>query len=1300
MLETLPSVYSTTGSSISKSTSDYGILQTLDGVLQDKESKFNSVEIKNETEKRLEQMELVEYDKALDDPEYELKTVPAIDPRDFEPIVFDELKNESILVNNTSILDFLLNQPLNYLIFTKHNNTITWTNALLRRSLVFPKFNPWRWEYIDIDNNLSNGDELRVRFDIVINDWDFNRPTLLPPSSGSIKLKGGFGLTIERTTNRNFPLELYIAKSISYEGENYIWSTGVFFDNTPAEYSSVLLAETIELDGLSQNLINALLIGGIGNLVNTTLAEINGPYSLRYGYDTDTHVEIFDLMAGIVRYENQSFSNKNWLVFHLTPAINKNHHNLPTSGEVWVDSSNVQAPLDKLRWTAGIEDQASQNKIPINLNIRYGEERENYIFADVELIDLPERFTINIDYTKVINSNNITVLDYSASDILSVLNYTSYFYEDYSNQSSMNDFKYMHVRLESVPTRLHIEMTSDIGRDINTTPYRNPKSGIAANIIDNLISRFANRFYRIGKYLKLVAEGILELPSKKGWATINTYGEQISSIEFSQTDGLFLDRPGNFIGFFNTSQPSLASGSPPDNSTINDINGSISDLPEQSNFAISGRITGLKWINLSFSTPLELEMRALNGDPFIGLLIDGKNYASGHISNMPEYIKIMNLNNNSFYSTIDPEAENGAEGIIIDRFSFISRFEKQLMQLDISGIPGSLEFNQKDDVITFSTIDDEYIEEFSYMVVSDINKAAYQIESGNFISILQDEEYVTSNGRLAGIRSLTYDKSDDGYFELSLNQEKPFQIVITDFKTNNTKAKLILDPLPSDFRLELPGTIKQTNIEFPDMTNITGFLDYSTVVFTLGKLGQDVINLLSNLSQNLIESIGNIGFNFSISYELESFGKSLDIIAEIDRGSPAQDVDLASAPEIGWTHGICMSQELLAGTERLRGHLYLQGLPRAASLKTSFTDNTTDVDFNFIDYNPRYEWLLIDLKGIQNRDVNVFFQHIPSNVDFQASIALVTNLNIGGEMRGRVDMSVKDAGSNKLTKELGALYVNMHTYKPIQSIREFFISELPGQLDINFTIQKEINLLYEASKEIEFIYSKLSKILTDSWHHVNLILHDLPKSFKFNLFSNTDFDMDKPLPLQGMPTLDMNTKNTNQLDILISLDGAAVGQRGSIDIFMQDISDTTGKFEGDSYKINSNGLDYLRLKITDLPLLDNYKLNSLVLEAEELSSLKFKVNLLFGVFPYFDLGSNSKGKVEVNIDHTLKLFGQNRRIQVALIDVVYESVGGAKLPVGTPIFVNSINSELTKTRDHVIIPAPLISLVITWINEI
>jgi hypothetical protein len=496
---------------------------------------------------------------------------------------------------------------------------------------------------------------------------------------------------------------------------------------------------------------------------------------------------------------------------------------------------------------------------------------------------------------------------------------------------------------------------------------------------------------------------------------------------------------------------------------------------------------------------------------------------------------------------------------------------------------------------------------------------------------------------------------------------------------------------------------------------MTGLLDYSEIVFALGQLGSEVIDLLGNLTENMINSIGNIGFNFSISYELETFGTDLDMIAEIERnGIPittsstttkiedmyASATDEELGDTLGWTHGITMKQDIYKGREILRGHLYLQGMPRSASLSTQFTENRTIVEFDFKEYSPKYDWLLLDLKGIQNRDVNVFFEKIPTNIDFSASADLTTNLEIGGEMHGDVEILVCDSGEDFCSQEIGALYLMMHTYEPIQSIREFFISELPSKLDLNFDIQKEMRFYYDASSEVEYIYSKLSKILTDSWHHVNLILHDIPPAFEFDFTANTDFDIDDPLPLQGLPKLDIDTKRTHTLDIIASVDGAAVGQRGKTELFIQDVQDTRGRLKGNSYDIESLGVDFLRLKISNLPLLDNYQLNSLVLEAEDLRSLVFKVNLLFGVFPYFDLGSNIRGNIEITLDHTLNLFGSDMHAQVALVDVVYEGIGGARIPVATPIFINSVSSDLRNNQRHVVIPAVLVSLLITWANNI
>ncbi|WP_455392503.1 hypothetical protein, partial [[Eubacterium] cellulosolvens] len=695
ILEALPTVYSNPRSTVSKSIGDFGVLRALDEVLTDKESKLNSHEIKNETQQRLEEMELLEIENKSGDFNYQIKTIQNTDPRKFEPIIISELTEnpEVDIINHTTLLEFLIDQPLNYYIFTKVNNTKTWTKGLLRRSLVFPKFNPTKWEYIDADGNRSNGNELRVRFDIVLDTENWERPRLFPREARVLKIRGGFGLTIERTTIRQFPLEVYIVKSISYEGENYLWTTGAYFDTAPSAYSSVLMAETIELKGLAETLITTLLGGGIGNLTSTTLAEINGPYSLRF--ESQTNLKKFNLIVGMVKYENRTLTDKNWLIFHTTPA--KGFEYVTRSGEVWVDSSNIQAPIDQLKWTSGYYDNTGQNKIPIDVRIRYGEERKDFIFADVELVDVPKWFSIKIDYTKVVDNRNVTVVDYSADDILKILNYTSYYYPYYNSQLTILKFNCTHVLLEDVPKNFHMEMTSDIGRDINTTPYNNPQLGIAANIIDNLIVRVANRFYRIGKYLKLLAEGLLELPTNEGWAVIDMGETQLTTLEFFQSSSTYILYPGNYIGFLNTSAliptENQKNGNNEYNSSTNQI--TSTNQSAEAEFALSARLSGLSWVNMSFSTPLELELRTNNGNSFVALLVDNDNFASAYISNIPEYLKVTNLETSSLYTTIDPEVDYGdTEGTIIDQFIFKSQFRRQIIQLTIDDIPNGIEFSR------------------------------------------------------------------------------------------------------------------------------------------------------------------------------------------------------------------------------------------------------------------------------------------------------------------------------------------------------------------------------------------------------------------------------------------------------------------------------------------------------------------------------------------------------------------------------------------------------------------------------
>jgi len=408
LFSSLPSIFASkpfdSGSiqrSISAHSSDmsYGIADEKNILLTNKSERLNSPEVLKNTEQALDEIEIIKIEPEEPVKEYTLLNSEIVNPISETPNVFHELERNPI-VNNTSVLDILLEQPLSYLIFTRYQTYDTWTEGLLRRSLAIPEFNPSKWEYIDIDHNTSTGaddentlltydphHEIRMRLTqspFEVKEVQVPRP--LQGIDGFVNLSGGLQIEIEKLVNDTFPLEAYVVKSVSYEGTNYLWVIGFEFQQTPVSFNLSVIADSVKLiGGKLEEFLSYLLSGNLSDIRDMSLTEINGPYTLNY--ETNTNIPSVAATVGLVRVENYSITDKSWIQIRLDKADQEN--TIPKIGEVFLDSLNIEAPIDTLRWEAGETDT---DRIPAILTIKYCEEREEIIYATVVVNELPGFF--------------------------------------------------------------------------------------------------------------------------------------------------------------------------------------------------------------------------------------------------------------------------------------------------------------------------------------------------------------------------------------------------------------------------------------------------------------------------------------------------------------------------------------------------------------------------------------------------------------------------------------------------------------------------------------------------------------------------------------------------------------------------------------------------------------------------------------------------------------------------------------------------------------------------------------------
>ena len=348
------------------------------------------------------------------------------------------------------------------------------------------------------------------------------------------------------------------------------------------------------------------------------------------------------------------------------------------------------------------------------------------------------------------------------------------------------------------------------------------------------------------------------------------------------------------------------------------------------------------------------------------------------------------------------------------------------------------------------------------------------------------------------------------------------------------------------------------------------------------------------------------------------------------------------------------------------------------------------LDMQFSDYRPKYDWLYIERNGLQERNLNFYLDGLSPGMDLDFKINLTTNVSIGGRTSGTIDIQSFHSG-NGTPLDLGTLHVCMHRLDAYMSKTEVFISEIPSTFSVDVALFQNAEINYQASNSIKYLYFDISKKLEGEWYNTYLLFHELPTWFDITMLANTEYSINKPLPLQGMPELHIEC-GSKTMDIIGHTSGRASGQRGDIDIVIENVNNLDSKLKGDYYSIESTGLDYIGLKIRDLPLMENFKIIKLELKAENLKSVKIKISTMFGVYPIFELSDLDGNAIEISLDHEMELFGSTRRTSIALVDVTYSSYGSAELPSETPVYNNGLAIELDNSKRHVLLPAPFASL--------
>ena len=410
---------------------------------------------------------------------------------------------------------------------------------------------------------------------------------------------------------------------------------------------------------------------------------------------------------------------------------------------------------------------------------------------------------------------------------------------------------------------------------------------------------------------------------------------------------------------------------------------------------------------------------------------------------------------------------------------------------------------------------------------------------------------------------------------------------------------------------------------------------------------------------------------------------SLDDDLEIDFSSSSAPSKVILAIDSGdtsdikteWTHGITLKQTDAGDSLRL----YLEGTVTSAKLKTEFGE-PDKINLELGDWSPKIPWISLDLdRGENETGIELFLDEIGMNNNVEAFFQT-------GKSETRELDAIFDIHH---TGGMGRSYLRTHN-QTRPSMNEVYFSKVPKDLHADIIVGKEIDIIYKADSQIDYIWVKTANRDYGKWRSAQAIVHDVPESFHMGINPNYEFDMDQAFIFQGFPDVFVTTSSP-QIDILLKVDeGYTGGHSGTLMDIVNVGDNTTMRLEGINYIIDSpEGIEKAYMQVTNSPATPEFYLDYMVIYANDVYHVEIKPNQIFGLYPVFELANADGGELSFAIGGELKLGPIKLKTSVVLMDLRVKSVGGHHiLPTWLGVQKNGMDTELGENEKHYILPEP------------
>ena len=397
------------------------------------------------------------------------------------------------------------------------------------------------------------------------------------------------------------------------------------------------------------------------------------------------------------------------------------------------------------------------------------------------------------------------------------------------------------------------------------------------------------------------------------------------------------------------------------------------------------------------------------------------------------------------------------------------------------------------------------------------------------------------------------------------------------------------------------------------------------------------------------------------------------IILSIESGN-------TSGMEKAWTHGIVLRQDDQGDLLRM----YLEGTVTSAKLSTEFGE-PDKINLDLGDWSPETPWIYLDInRGKNETAIELFLDEVKQNNNVQAYFQ--TGKSEDRDLDATFDIHQ--------TSGIGRAYLRTHN-ETRPSFNEVYFSEVPKDLRADVIVGKEIDIIYDADKGMDYVWVKTANKDFGSWKSAQAIVHDVPESFHMGINPNFDFDMDKSYVFQGFPDLFVTT-NSPEIDIMLLVDEGYTGGHSGTFIDVVNVGNNTSMLlDGVNYVIDSpEGIEEAYLVTTTSPATPQFHLDYMVIHGKDIRHVEIIPNQVFGLYPVFEMANCQGGQLSFAIGGELKLGPANLETSAVMMDLRLGEVGGLNiLPTWLGVQKNGMDTELGENEKHYILPEPGLSLI-------